>query len=156
MTAIVWKKILAVLLFIMATTEAISNLRSTSGSDIENNEIRWENLRSTIMEDGQIYHNISRRNTKSKKSTKSKKAKRSKSKKSEVVDTADTNNTISSRTSKIKIEEEVEIETAAPTLVPSTSASPSSTPSSSPTLVFDLGKCETYDYYWYVEILLKK
>ncbi|GFH51197.1 predicted protein [Chaetoceros tenuissimus] len=148
MTAIVWKKILSVLLYIIATTDASSNLRSTSGSDIEQNEVHWENLRSTIMEDGQIYHDRSRRNTKSKKSTKSKKAKRSKSKKSEVVNTADTNNQIFSRTSKIKTEEEVQIETAAPTFVPSTSASPSSIPSSSPTLVFDLGNCETYDYYW--------
>ena len=110
MTAIVWRKILSVLLYIMATTDASSNLRSTSGSDIKQNEVYWENLRSTIMEDGQIYHDISRRNTKSKKSTKSKKAKRSKSKKSEVVNTADTNNPIFSRTSKIKTEEEVQIE----------------------------------------------
>lgn len=156
MTAMVWKKILSVLLCIMATTDASSNLRSTSGSDMEQNKVHWENLRSTIMEDGQIYHDISRRNTKSKKSTKSKKAKRSKSKKSDAVNTADTNNQIFSRTSKIKTEEEVQIETAAPTLVPSTSASPSSIPSSSPTLVFDLGNCETYDYYWYVEIVFLK
>ena len=148
-----WKQILSVLL--MVNTDASSNLRSTIGSDIESKEALRENLRSTIMEDGQIHRHISRRNTKSKKSTKSKKAKRTKSEKSEAANTTDISNTISSRTGKIKIEEEVqtEKETAAPTIIPSTSVSPSSIPSSSPTLVFDLGNCETYDYYWYVKIL---
>lgn len=142
---------LSVLICIMTAADANSNLRSSNGSGIDTKENLLENIRSANTEHGKFYHHTSRRNTKSKKSIKSKKAKGSKSpKKSKVANTADTNNPISSRTSKIKIEQEEQIETAAPTFFPSTSASPSSMPSSSPTLVFDLGNCETYDYYWYV------